>query len=132
MREKTIEIRVPGSAIDVEKWSDEQVEQAVHMLDGVLHELRNGGYITGFRNTMAVDLGILCYVLRVSSRRLIAGARDMGWLSCNQWSDLCDRLDVIDEYACDSRWGDKAMQKMIDPDHWCDNHTDEDRYVMIY
>lgn len=100
MRDTNIIIYI-GECIDP-KFTADDVDKAKRMLTTIINRIRIGGYVEGFRNDIAVDISICCYVLDVDPTDLTGEMKRLFelFLSDDEW-DLDERLNVIDDYLKD-------------------------------
>lgn len=79
--------------------SNENIDDAINMLNHLCDAVAHGDYREGTRNNIAVDLACLCYVLGLDPYDVAEEA----WQGQSNPArrDLKERLDVIDRYLED-------------------------------
>ena len=114
------------SFTDVDKDAAEGMERAVKYVNSICDYLSGSGYKQGYRNNIAVDLSIVCYVLALNPCEVAKEAwsyRDI----MDHMDDLYERCETIGEYLEGwSNYGQDIFDKMLMLDEWIANPPEEE------
>ena len=88
-----------------DSYSFSEVEEFVKKLNSICDVLERGMYREGYRNNIAVDLCICCYVLGLEPTEVA----EMAWADSDNkdLADLKERVDVIVEYL---NWWNRSSE----------------------
>jgi hypothetical protein len=88
----------------------EEIEDYAKVLDGLIYDIDHGGYVTGHRNNMIVNLVVCCYELDRDWRDVMnAFLQEFE----DDEEDAWHRAEVAEGYADRFRWG-----YMLNPSIW--------------
>lgn len=82
-------------------YDNEDIEQAFNVANGIIKAIKDGQYIEGKRNDMAVDLCCSMWMLGYGfdePESVAARLKNEGYLDQDQKADLIDRIDKLEDY----------------------------------
>lgn len=109
-------------------YSDEPelVKEMAHVFNAIYYTCRKGGYVEGWRNSIAVDFSIACYVLDLEPWDYIAPLIDTGLIHHDD-EDTEYRFDRVEGYL--NTWY-PIENYMCNREHWSTVNVPEDEIVL--